>query len=248
MRLGFSSKIIISIFAVLALVLVLPSTTFADSEGMIAIPTGSCPGASTCSAGLCTGGAVVGKTACNYSWTDIQNTIVRIGNWIFGIIGIIVLLSLIYGGFLWLISGGKTELVDKGRKIMVGSLIGLIIVFSAPVLVKFVLIAIGTKDEIVDKIPVKDPITGTGGSGAGVGAGAGSAVTPTYECRCVVGIYKECLVFSPGETKNVAVCKLKMASFLDSKAGTDDFLKDENNLNFYKSSAICTVVTEDMCP
>jgi len=59
----------------------------------------------------------------------------RAGQFMLGIIGSLVLAVFIYGGFLWLTSGGVPDRVSKGRKAMMGALIGLIIVFGAYVLV-----------------------------------------------------------------------------------------------------------------
>jgi hypothetical protein len=63
-----------------------------------------------------------------------------------GITGSITLLMVIVGGGFWLFSGGNPGYVEKGTKILKGSLIGLIIVFGAYTIVEFILAAVGVPD------------------------------------------------------------------------------------------------------
>ena len=42
-------------------------------------------------------------------------------------IGVIVVLAFIYGGFLYLTAGGEVEKAERGKKVIVGALIGLVI-------------------------------------------------------------------------------------------------------------------------
>lgn len=62
---------------------------------------------------------------------DILQVFVNIATFILGISGSIVLLMFIYGGFIWLTSGGNENQVKKGKDILVGTTIGLIIIFGA---------------------------------------------------------------------------------------------------------------------
>ena len=43
-------------------------------------------------------------------------------------LGVITLILVIYGGFLWMLAGGNEEQVGKAKKILRGAIIGLIIV------------------------------------------------------------------------------------------------------------------------
>lgn len=54
-------------------------------------------------------------------------------------IGAVAFLFFIYGGVMLLISGGEAERVKKGRDAIVGAVIGIIIVFGAQLLVRFVI-------------------------------------------------------------------------------------------------------------
>ena len=58
--------------------------------------------------------------------------------------GTIALLMFIYGGFLWMTAMGKPEVVDKGKKILLWTTLGIIIIASAYVLTTAVFNAITT--------------------------------------------------------------------------------------------------------
>jgi hypothetical protein len=75
---------------------------------------------------------------------DVGLLAINISRWILGIVGSLSLLAFVYGGVLWLISGGNRETVQKGRQVMIGAVIGLAIVFSSYLIISFVLNAIGS--------------------------------------------------------------------------------------------------------
>jgi len=85
----------------------------------------------------------VGKDTGDYGLDDLLLLGVNAAKWILGIVGSIALLFFIYGGFTFLISGGSATQVDKGKKIITGAVIGLIIVFASYLIIKFVLQAFG---------------------------------------------------------------------------------------------------------
>lgn len=58
----------------------------------------------------------------------VGNTITKL---ILGLSGSVMLLMVVYGGFLWLSSAGNSDMIGKGKKVLIGSTIGLIIVFGA---------------------------------------------------------------------------------------------------------------------
>ncbi|MBU1179848.1 pilin [Patescibacteria group bacterium] len=63
----------------------------------------------------------------------------RIISAVLGIVGSIALLMFIYGGFLWLTSGGSPEKIKKGKDVLVWAVIGLAIIFLSYTLVNFVI-------------------------------------------------------------------------------------------------------------
>ena len=69
----------------------------------------------------------------------IESFIARVINFVLGLIGSVSLLMFIYGGLTWMTSAGKSDQVKKGRDIIVWSVIGLAIVFTAYIMVKFVI-------------------------------------------------------------------------------------------------------------
>lgn len=65
--------------------------------------------------------------------------LVNAANWMFGIVGGAALIVFIYGGFKMLTSAGNDEAVKKGKDALVAAVIGLIIVFTAQLGMRFLL-------------------------------------------------------------------------------------------------------------
>ncbi len=59
-----------------------------------------------------------------------------------GIIGALALLVFIYGGFIWLTSGGEAGKIQAGKDAMKWAAIGLVVIFTSYALVSFVFKAI----------------------------------------------------------------------------------------------------------
>lgn len=47
------------------------------------------------------------------------------------IVGMVAVLALLYGGFLYITAGGEAEKAEKGKKVIIGSVIGLALIASA---------------------------------------------------------------------------------------------------------------------
>jgi len=60
-------------------------------------------------------------------------------NSVLGVIGSLALVMFIYGGAIWMLSGGNQERVTKGKQIIIWAALGIIIIFSAYALAKFLL-------------------------------------------------------------------------------------------------------------
>lgn len=60
-----------------------------------------------------------------------------------GISGSIALAMIVYGGFLWLTSGGNPGKIEKGKNTLLWSILGLAVIFAANVLATFVINALG---------------------------------------------------------------------------------------------------------
>ncbi len=79
----------------------------------------------------------------NYEINDFIILAVKVSNWILSIVGSLVLLMFIYGGFMFLISAGSSESITKAKNILIAAVIGLIIVFSSWLIIKFVIGSMG---------------------------------------------------------------------------------------------------------
>ena len=73
---------------------------------------------------------------------DIRVTIARIINVFMGLLGIIAVVIILYGGFIWMTAAGNEERVDKARKMIVAGVIGLAIILSAYAIARFVVNAL----------------------------------------------------------------------------------------------------------
>lgn len=82
----------------------------------------------------------------SYDANDILNIVINVTKIILGIVGSLTLLMFIYGGFSFLISAGSSEKVSKAKGILTAAVIGLIIVFSSYIIIKFVLATLGRDD------------------------------------------------------------------------------------------------------
>lgn len=95
--------------------------------------------------------------------TDIRITIARIIRTFLGLLGIIAVVLILYGGFLWMTAAGNEEQVDKARKVLTQAVIGLAIILSSYAIAQFVL----------NRLMEATLGGGSGGGGRG-GAGGGS--------------------------------------------------------------------------
>ncbi len=81
----------------------------------------------------------------NYTLNDATQLMVNVANYILGIVGSLALLMFVIGGFMFLISAGSSKSVEKGKQIIIGAVIGLIIVFCSYMIIQFSMAALGLK-------------------------------------------------------------------------------------------------------
>jgi len=55
-----------------------------------------------------------------------------------GIVGSIALIMFIFGGFTWMTAGGNEERIKRGRDTLMWSTIGIIIIFAAYAILRFI--------------------------------------------------------------------------------------------------------------
>jgi amino acid transporter len=63
--------------------------------------------------------------------TSISVLIGRIINGALGIVGSLALLMFIYGGIIWMTSGGNEEKVKKGKQTLIWAVLGIVIIFTS---------------------------------------------------------------------------------------------------------------------
>jgi hypothetical protein len=71
--------------------------------------------------------------------TDVTLIVSRIVKAVLGFLGLLTLIMFIYGGFLWLTSGGNEKQVKKGKDTLVWAVLGLALIFFSYAILKFVL-------------------------------------------------------------------------------------------------------------
>lgn len=66
---------------------------------------------------------------------------VNLTKMILGLVGSLALLFFIYGGIMFLIAGGSSEMIGKGKKIITNAVIGVALVLGAWIIVNFAIAA-----------------------------------------------------------------------------------------------------------
>ena len=80
------------------------------------------------------------------SYIIIKNQLIgQIINGRLGIVRSLALVMFIYGGFVWMLAAGSNEKVQKGKDILVWATLGLVVIFSAYAVVKFIIEGIAGK-------------------------------------------------------------------------------------------------------
>ena len=69
---------------------------------------------------------------------DLKKTVLNIIRLILGLMTLIAVVMVIYGGFTWLTAGGNEDRVEKAKKIISAAVVGLIVILLAWAVVIFV--------------------------------------------------------------------------------------------------------------
>jgi len=69
---------------------------------------------------------------------DLKGTVINIINWVLGILSLLAVIFVIYGGFVWLTAAGNEEKIEQAKKIIGAAVVGLIVILLAWAIVIFV--------------------------------------------------------------------------------------------------------------
>lgn len=140
--------------------------------------------------------------------TDIRLIIANIIRIALGLLGIILVILIMYAGFLWMTAGGNEEQISKSKAMLKNAVIGLVIILSAYAIVWFIFRMLGVPG-------------GGGGPGAFApgtqnfrGSGAlGQIVKDHYPMRNQVGV--------PRNTKIIITFRkpIRLDEFVDERSG-----------------------------
>ena len=78
---------------------------------------------------------------------QLLQVLINVGFLLMGVAGSIALALFVYGGFVWLTSGGSSERISKGKTIIVQTVIALVIIFGAATGIRFLQGALGFQEE-----------------------------------------------------------------------------------------------------
>jgi hypothetical protein len=63
----------------------------------------------------------------------------KVINSVLTVVGSLALVMFIYGGFTWMLSGGNSSSIEKGKNILIWAALGLVVIFISYALVNFVI-------------------------------------------------------------------------------------------------------------
>lgn len=72
--------------------------------------------------------------------SDFLQLLVNVFQLMLGIVGSLALFFFIYGGFVWMLSRGNQQMVQKGKDIIAGSALGIIIVLGSWTIINFIIV------------------------------------------------------------------------------------------------------------
>lgn len=83
-------------------------------------------------------------TATGLGTQDVRVTISNIINVAMGLLGIIAVVLILYGGFKWMTSGGAEDKVKAAKQLIIQGVIGLVVILSAYAIAQFVITSLLT--------------------------------------------------------------------------------------------------------
>jgi len=83
----------------------------------------------------------------NLSLNSMLSLLVKVMGMILSVVGSLALLAFVYGGILFLTSAGSRERVEKGKQIIIGAVLGMVVVFASYTIIGFVFKLFGITSE-----------------------------------------------------------------------------------------------------
>ncbi len=71
--------------------------------------------------------------------TDVRTTVAKIIRVTMGLLGIVAVVLILYGGLKWMLAAGNEEAVEQAKKTIFAGIIGLAIILSAYAIASFVI-------------------------------------------------------------------------------------------------------------
>jgi len=78
-------------------------------------------------------------TSTGLGTKDLREGIMTIVQYLLTFLGVIAILVMLYGGFVWMTSAGNEEKVGQAKKIITAGVIGLVVIFISYALARFVI-------------------------------------------------------------------------------------------------------------
>lgn len=63
--------------------------------------------------------------------TDLEAAVIKIIQWALGLVGLISVIMVLYGGFSWLTSMGNEEKITKAKKIITAAITGVVVIMMS---------------------------------------------------------------------------------------------------------------------
>jgi hypothetical protein len=140
--------------------------------------------------------------------TDIRVIVANIIKYALGLLGLVTLVMMLYGGFMWMTAGGNEEQIAQAKRILVNAVIGLAIILSAYAIVIFVSRLLGI---------------GAGGGGGG-GENLGAPLTENFSgSGALGGIIKD---HYPARDQNNVARNTKIVITFRKPIMLDSFIDD----------------------
>ncbi|MBI4090499.1 MAG: hypothetical protein HY422_00575 [Candidatus Komeilibacteria bacterium] len=74
-----------------------------------------------------------------FSSQDLKTTIENIIRIVLGFLGILTVIIILYGGFIWMTSFGEEDKIDQAKKLISAGVVGLVVVLAAYAISSFVI-------------------------------------------------------------------------------------------------------------